>query len=165
MDRTKPVTEWESGLPETPCGRGSMMKNTEFIRAWLPEIIDKHGIFGIADIGCGDQNWIHRCLPAGIDYDGYDVKPRRQDVTEFDASREVLPWKYDLVLCIYVLNHMRPDMAERALRLIKESGSKFLIMSFSCSDQYSLAPAGKLMESVEHKNTGRHKWRYGLWRL
>ena len=164
MDQSKPVTDWESGLPETPCGKGSMLENTEEIRAWLPDVIDRYDIFSIADIGCGDQNWIHHCLPDGIEYNGYDTKPRRQDVVQFDASREVLPWKYDLVLCIYVLNHMRPDMAERAIRLIKESGSKYVLMSYSDADQYAIN--GMIyMESREHKNTGRHIWKYGIWEL
>ena len=165
MDTAKPVTEWESGLPETPCGRGSKFENTTEIRAWLPDVIDEHDIFSIADIGCGDQNWVHHCLPDGIEYDGFDLVPRRNDVWTFDASRAVLPMRYDLVLAIYVLNHMRPDMAERALRLIHESRSTFLLMSYSDGDQYSLAGAGELVESVPHKNTGRHKWRYGLWKL
>jgi hypothetical protein len=174
MDRAKPVakrkkkriTDWESGLPETPCGNGSRVSNTEEIRAWLPEVIDEYdNIFSIADIGCGDQNWIHRCLPDGIEYDGYDVKPLRQDVTTFDVTREVLPWKYDLVLCIYVLNHMPSDMAERAIRLIKESGAKYLLMSYSNGDQYSLAGAGELVTHIKHKRTKRHRWYYGLWKL
>ena len=165
MDTAKPVTEWGSGLPETPCGKGSRIENTEVIRAWLPEMIDKYDIFSIADIGCGDQNWIHHCLPDGIDYSGYDLIPRRSDVATFDVTREVLPFSCELVMCIYVLNHLRPDMAERALRLIGESRPLYLLMSYSCSDSYSLAGAGELVESIHHKDTGRHRWRYGLWKL
>lgn len=158
-------TEWESGKPETPCGQGSMFKNTEVIRAWLPDMIDKYDIFSIADIGCGDQNWIHRCLPDGIDYQGFDLVPRRQDVMPFDVTREVLPRRIELVLCIYVLNHLQPHMAERALRMIKESRPSYLLMSYSDSDQYSLNGIGELVDSIRHKDTGRHIWRYGIWKL
>jgi hypothetical protein len=164
MDKEKPVTDWESGLPETPCGRGSMLENTEEIRAWLPDVIERYDVKSIADIGCGDQNWIHHCLPDGIEYDGYDLKPRRQDVTTFDVSSEVLPWKYDLVLCIYVLNHLKPDMAERAIRMLKESGAKYILMSYSDGDQYAIHGMN-YMESKLHKDTGRHVWKYGIWEL
>ena len=165
MDRTKQVTEWESGLPETPCGNGSRFENTEEIRRFIPHVVASRGIKSIADVGCGDQNWIHRCLPDGIEYDGFDIMPRRQDTRHLDVTRTVLPMGYDLVLCIYVLNHMYPDHAELALRLIKESGSKYLLMSYSDADQYSLDGAGELVDSCFHKKTPRHIWRYGLWKM
>ena len=169
MGRTKSVTEWESGLPETPCGRGSKFENTEVIRKFIPHVIESRGIKSVADVGCGDQNWIHDCLPApgscGINYAGYDIMPRRNDVVTFDVTREVLPCRFDLVLCVYVLNHVYPDQAERALRLIKESRSTFLLMSYSDADQYSLDGAGELVDSCFHKKTARHTWRYGLWKI
>lgn len=165
MDRTKQVTEWESGLPETPCGNGSRFNNTEEIRRFIPHVIESCGIRTVADVGCGDQNWIHACLPDDVVYKGFDLMPRRQDVLPFDVTREVLPTGYDLVLCIYVLNHLHPDRAERALRLIAESGSGYLMMSYSNADEYSLDGAGELVDSCFHKNTPRHAWRYGLWKL
>lgn len=168
MDTKKPVTDWKSGLPETPCGKGSKLENTFEIRALLPRIIERGGIRTVADIGCGDQNWIHHCLPDGIDYTGFDIKPRFVDVKPLDVTREVLPVGYDLVLCIYVLNHLKPDMAERALRLIKESGSKYLLMSYSSHDEYAL-PDCELLEKYYHKTRERDGgdvvWHYGLWRL
>lgn len=185
MDRKEPVTDskrgnlrrlqrrmqqqnpgsWVSGFPETPCGKGSMYENTEEIREFISHVIETYAIKSIADIGCGDQNWIHRCLTPDVHYVGYDIIPRRQDTTALDVSREVLPHSADLVLAIYVLNHMYPDAAERSLRLIRESKSEYLLMSFSDGDQYSLAGAGELVEQVDHKNTGRHEWFYGLWKI
>jgi hypothetical protein len=169
MDRTKPVTDWKSGLPETPCGKGSRIKNTEEIRGYLPEVIERYGINTVADVGCGDQNWIHRCLPERVEYTGFDIRPRFPDVKPLNAASQVLPEPFDLVLCIYVLNHMNPDMAERALRLFKMSGSQYLLMSYSSADEYALLDC-ELVESIHHKERRRdgHKtveWRYGLWRL
>lgn len=164
MDTAKPVTEWESGLPETPCGKGSMFENTEEIREWLPDVIERYKVKSIADIGCGDQNWIHDCLPDGIEYSGFDLRPRREDTTTFDVAREVLPYPVDMVLCIYVLNHLKPDMAERAIRLMKESGAKYVLMTYSDGDQYAINGMN-YMESKFHKDTGRHIWKYGIWEL
>jgi len=164
MDRTQPVTAWESGLPETPCGKGSKLENTRVIRAWLPDVIERYNVQSIADIGCGDQNWIHECLPKGIEYSGFDLVPRRSDVQTFDLTREVIPYPVDMILCIYVLNHLKPDMAERAIRLMKESGAKYVLMSYSDGDHYAIN--GMIyMESKFHKDTGRHIWKYGIWEL
>lgn len=163
MDRAKQVTEWRSGLPETPCGAGSKFERTEIVRKFIPEVIEQFNVRSIADVGCGDQNWIHHCLPEHVVYTGYDVMPRQQDVQPFDVSREVLPWKFDLVLCIYVLNHMYPDQAERALRLIKESGAKYLLMSYCDGDQYAI-PGEPILTQFNH-DSGRHVWHYGVWEL
>lgn len=146
-----------------------MLAETEVIRRFIPHVIESRGIRNVADVGCGDQNWIFDAIPdaesRGIIYSGFDVLPRHTSVIPFDVTREVLPWKFDLVLCIYVLNHIYPDQAERALRLIKESGSKYLLMSYSDADEYSLAGAGELVDSCHHKRTARHLWRYGLWQI
>ena len=164
MDKQKPVTDWKSGLPETPCGKGSMFENTEEIREWLPEMIEKYNIQSLADIGCGDENWIHACLPEGVAYQGYDIMPRRVDVKTFDVTREVLPAGYDMALCIYVLNHVYPDMAERALNLLQMSGVKYLLASYSDADEYGLV--GELIENTYHKTRPENalrptvNWRY-----
>lgn len=157
---------WKSGFPETPCGNGSTFENTEIIREFIPHVIETYAIKSIADIGCGDQNWIHYSLEGiKVDYVGYDITPRRNDVKTFDISREVLPYPVDLVIAVYVLNHMYPDQSERSLRMIKESKSEYLLMSFSDGDEYSLDGAGELVEQIEHKVTKRHEWFYGLWKI
>jgi hypothetical protein len=155
------VTEWESGKPETPCGRGSKFEETEIIRAWLPEIVDAYEIESINDVGCGDQNWIHEIeWPHEIKYSGFDVQPRAADVVPLDITMEVLP-KADLVLCVYVLNHLRPKAMQRALGLMQESGSRYLLSSYNTVDKINL----EMLGSIAHKETPRHTWRYGLWKL
>lgn len=164
----KAKTRWHSGLPETVCGRGSTMEQTCIIREFISEVVHEYNIGSVADVGCGDQNWIHHCLPKGIEYTGYDVKPRFVDVKPFDITREILPEPAELVLCIYVLNHLYPDAAEEALKLLKMSRSKYLIMSYSSHDEYALFDC-KLIKSIHHKTKkrahGEVEWRYGLWEL
>lgn len=155
--------EWQSGKPETPCGRGSKFEETEIVREFITYMLEQTDVKTIADVGCGDQNWIHECLPDSIEYRGFDMMPRRYDVTCFDCTTQVLPEAFDMVLMIYVLNHVPPDFAERALRLVKESGSKYLLMSYSDGDQYAIPE--DMIASVHHKTTDRHSWRYGFWRI
>jgi hypothetical protein len=155
------VTEWESGKPETPCGKGSRLAETELIREWLPDIAERFEIKSISDVGCGDQNWIHKVdWTQDVEYTGFDVYPRYSDVIPFDITMEVLP-KTDAVLCIYVLNHLRPKAMARALRLMVESGSRYLITSYNTFDRIPF----RILETIPHKDTGRHSWSYGVFEL
>lgn len=127
QDRAKYRTGWTGGGEETPCGSGSMMKNTEAQRAWLPEIVQKYGIESIADIGAGDRNWI-RHVDWDVKYTAYDLVPRSAEVKEFDLVREIPP-KVDALLCLWVLNHFPYEDCLAALMNINASGAKYLIMT------------------------------------
>ena len=162
MNNDEFVTEWPSGEPETPCGKGSMLAETKIIRRILPEYVEAWGIKTINDIGCGDQNWINEIKwPWEVEIKSFDIRPRYSDVTPFDVTREVAP-KADLILCIYVLNHLKPRQKERAYRLLKESESEYLLTTFN---EYDKVPYPFMREREDHKETGRHKWAYGLWDL
>lgn len=155
------VTEWESGRPETECGKGSRVAETVIIRNWLPSIVEKYDIYSIADIGCGDQNWIHMVdWPYEIEYKGYDVKPRNEEVHRLDIVEQTPP-SADLMLCIYVLNHLSPKQMRRALFNLQASGAPYLLTSYCTFDKIPLT----LLEHIHHKDTGRHTWNYGLWAL
>jgi len=120
---------WGSGLPETPCGSGSMIKNTIKQQAWLPKIVEKYNIRSIADIGAGDMNWISKIeWPHEIDYKPFDLIPRHHLVSAFDVIAEIPP-KVDLVMCFWVLNHLDDKLAQKAMDNIKKSGSKYLMVT------------------------------------
>ena len=128
-DREKFKRGWEGGLPETPCGSGSRLRNTARQRAWIPAIVAAHRIRTIADIGAGDLNWMnHIKLPDGVEYRAYDLVPRRPDVQPFDLVAEVAP-KADLLLCLWVLNHLPFDQCRQAIENLKASGSTYLAMT------------------------------------
>lgn len=122
---------WRGGRPETECGAGSTMENTEQQRKWIPLIIAKYGIETIADIGCGDQKWIKTLKLPG--YQGYDLVPRKHGVIEFDLIREIPP-QVDLIICLWVLNHMDPDDSAKAMGNIKASDSRYLMTTYK--EQY-----------------------------
>lgn len=119
---------WTGGLPETECGSGSKVQNTELQRDWIPEIIEKYGIKTIADIGAGDLNWIKHMDLSGIDYAAYDLVPRHESVVEFNLVEQVAP-KVDLILCLWVLNHFPIESSRMAIHNLKASGSKYLMMT------------------------------------
>ena len=155
------TTEWDSGKPETPCGKGSRLEETEIIREYIPEVIEEYNIESIADVGCGDQNWIaHVEWPYEIKYQGYDIKPRHYDIKPLDICNELIP-EADLVMTIYVLNHLKPKQMQRALRLLEESDCHYLLTSYCTYDKIPFP----CLESIPHKKTTRHEWRYGVFDL
>lgn len=119
---------WTGGLPETPCGSGSMLKNTAAQRKWIPEVIKKYGIKSIADIGAGDLNWIKQTDLGDVEYTAYDLVPRDPSVKPFDLIKEVPP-KVDLIMCLWVLNHFPYKHCQQAIENLKASGAKYLMMT------------------------------------
>lgn len=171
IDPNDGQTEWKSGKPETPCGKGSMFANTGQVRSILNEIVNQYQIGTIADVGCGDQNWVHDSLPDSVEYTGFDIRPRYVDVVPFDVTIQILPEAFDLILCICLINHLKNPWRPRAYRTLKLSGSRLLLCSY-LKDQ---APPFELMQQWTHESTDAeqerkkrkagHIWKYGLWRM
>ncbi len=127
-DTDKYISGWKSGLPETPCGFGSMLKNTTAQRAWITKVVQKYDIKTIADIGCGDCNWIKETDLKGAVYRGYDLVQRTQAVEKLDIVCEKAP-KADLLMCFWVINHMNKQEQYKALENLFTSGSKYLMIT------------------------------------
>ena len=119
---------WMGGQPETKCGYGSKVGVTEFQREWIPAQVKKYGITSIADIGAGDLKWA--ALTAfGCEYTPYDLIPRAQGVIKFDLLTDKLP-EVDCLMVLWLLNHFSPDDQQKAIDILKASGSRYLIMTW-----------------------------------
>lgn len=94
---------------------------------WIPQMVEKHGIKTVADIGAGDLNWIQR-MEWDVEYSAFDLVPRHLNVQQFDLLQEVPP-KVDMILCLWVLNHLPFDHCRVAINNLKASGSKYLMMT------------------------------------
>jgi hypothetical protein len=150
-----------------------MFANSGQIRGILNEVVNQYQIGTIADVGCGDQNWVHDSLPDSVEYQGFDVKPRYVDTIPFDVAREVLPGGYDLILCICVINHLSDEMAARAWRLLRESGNRMILCSYMKG--HGPGPGYELLRQWTHESTDERQaekkrqlgrvWKYGLWRM
>ena len=127
-EKDKYIKGWTGGLPETECGYGSKLKSTEKQREWIPTILEKYNIKSIADIGAGDLNWIKHIDLGDIEYQAYDLVPRHPEVRSFDIVQKKAP-KVDLIICFWVLNHMPINQCKQAIKNIKKSGAKYLMMT------------------------------------
>jgi hypothetical protein len=109
---------------ESQCGTGSNMSATTAARNWLSIIAKAYDIETVADIGAGDLNWIG-AVDWNVQYQGYDVYPRHENVQYFDGTKDVPP-KCDLILCRQVMIHLPKDRAYAMLDNFRLSGSTYL---------------------------------------
>jgi len=128
VSREKFSRGWVGGLPETPCGHGSMLGVTTAQRSWIPRLIDAYEIRSIVDVGAGDLNWISITDLRGASYIPLDLVPRKPEVKAFDLVLEVPP-KADLLLCLWVLNHLPFEECRKAISNLRASGSRYLLMT------------------------------------
>jgi 2-polyprenyl-3-methyl-5-hydroxy-6-metoxy-1,4-benzoquinol methylase len=141
------------------------------IRELIPEFIAQYRIKTIADVGCGDQNWIKKTDLRGAEYTGYDYEVLtghlyRQVPIQFDAVTEVLPRAYDMVMCIYVLNHLYGEGdIKKAVHNFQKSGSKWLLATFNDVDDFPLVPAEKIFHKEKESGMVKRNWYYGWFPL
>lgn len=160
---------WLSGGRETPCGKGAKISETSLIRRVLPELVSLYNIDLIADVGCGDQNWMKKVeWFSDVIVQGFDQHPRSPEVTSFDCVKEIIPAGFDMIQCIYVLNHLyKPGHIEQAIENFKASRTPWLFVTFNDID--GLPGLGDPVKVIHHKikkgAEETRKWSYGLWKL
>ena len=132
------------GSAETVSGPGSCRDNPMVEKALvgLTDVIEQFGIKSIADIPCGDFNFIGDVIgkhPA-IKYTGYDIV---EDLVRLNSERNPgfefcvfdivsdIPPQTDLVFCKELLIHLGNDDINKALSNIRNSGSKYFMASNS----------------------------------
>lgn len=126
------------GKSTSVSGPGSTLESTIEIRKVLPKLIDKYNINSIADVPCGDLNWMKEVDLKNVNYSGFDIVPNiveknRMTFSEmqfqvFDAVEEILP-ETDLIICRDLLIHLTNEQSRKVLANFKKSGSKFLLCS------------------------------------
>ena len=153
---------WTGGLPETPCGHGSKISQTKVQRQWIPRMVEKYAIRTIADIGAGDLRWIEKVKwPHPVYYHPFDLVPRRKEVTEFDLIHEIPP-ESDLVMCLWLLNHLPEESAKAALQNLLFSGCKYLIYTW-WDEMPGFLDLGAMESTLIRTNyRGPHKISYEL---
>jgi hypothetical protein len=161
---TRP-TKWDSGWPETICGKGSKISETKIIREWLPQVIRDWDIHTIADVGCGDRNWIKEVDwgKSPIYYQGFDIANHGPS---FDCTKDILPIPFDLVLCIYVLNHLYgSNDLKNSIENFQKSGSKYLLATFNDVEGFPLSCEDFIYHKEKKSGLVTRNWYYGIFKL
>lgn len=122
------------GAPKS--GPGSSIEFTKNIVRELPVLFRDFNIYTVLDIPCGDFTWFSQVDRSNIDYVGADIVPDIiQDnlrayptipFVEMDLINSMLP-AFDLILCRDCLFHFQEKNIFRALKNIKNSGSRYLL--------------------------------------
>jgi len=117
---------WRAGLSEgTPCGQSSMLRYTDNIRAWLPDVCKRYGFKRVCDAGAGDLHWIKLVRWGSVEYKPFDVHILHPNVEAIDITKDLLP-ECDAVLCRMVLNHLDTGRVLKAVRNFQKV-SRYLI--------------------------------------
>ena len=95
-------------------------------------------------MGAGDLNWVKEIDLTGVNYFPYDIIPRHQSVKELDITKEK-PMKADLLMCLWVLNHMSDEDQQKALINIIKSRSIYILMTLRVGQ---LLPGLNIVESL-----------------
>ena len=137
------------GIPETFCGIGSYLENTKEATKFITDIIKQKQIKTIADVGCGDLNWLQfiNLKELGVKYYvGYDFDQEMLEIAKMraglisndksifyfkqvDIRQKIRMSRYDLIICRDLFIHLEDDEILNALKLFTNSGSRWLIAS------------------------------------
>ncbi len=143
------------GSPETKSGLGSTLSQTAAIRKSLPETLRTYHIRTLADVCCGDFNWIPEIAGLLDIYMGFDiVEPLISELAEkhqahknwffrpFDAVLDQIP-KCDAVLVRDGFTHFTAADCQRAIRLLCTSKTEYLIATSHPGGQFSEISTGQ----------------------
>lgn len=129
----------QENKPESISGPGSTERATRATREWLRRIITCESIRTIADIPCGDHNWLrHVDLTPETEYTGYDIVDSVLDKARENAPKRRfrrlnaitdIPARYDLIICRDLLVHLTLQNGQNVLENFKKSGSLYLAVT------------------------------------
>ncbi|MGH7577179.1 MAG: class I SAM-dependent methyltransferase, partial [Longimicrobiales bacterium] len=175
---------------ESASGGGSTVAFTESIRTELECWLTRERIASLADIPCGDFNWMRKVrLPDGCRYIGMDIvldlvernRARYQDAThrfeEGDLIAGELP-NAEAYFCRDVFIHFPNDAIDCSIATIRRTGARFLVVTtfphirrkvdtqFPSSRLHNMAfhlgEPVELLKDFGHSRTDKFM---GVWRL
>jgi hypothetical protein len=128
---------WSS--EESRSGSGSTLAETATLRNALPRLLGELGAATLLDIPCGDFGWLST-TELGVEYTGADIVASLVEANQrrygsagrafvcLDLTSDKLPVA-DVVLCRDCLVHLSYANIDRALKNIRASGAKWLLMT------------------------------------
>lgn len=128
--------------PLIKSGPGSSIAATISIRKTILKIVQDYQINTIFDCPCGDWTWMQILRPemSNIQYTGGDIVEKliennkkmfqypNTEFINFDITKDKIEY-YDLIICRDLLFHLTFAQALAALQNIKNSNSKYLLIT------------------------------------
>lgn len=124
---------------ESKSGPGSSLIQAKELFDHLPLFFKKYGVKSMLDAPCGDFYWMQKINLDGINYTGGDIVPEiiknnyehttnSIQFKRIDILNDRLP-KVDLILCRDLFVHLTNEQIFKALKNIRASGSKYLLLT------------------------------------
>jgi hypothetical protein len=125
---------------ESRSGGGSLISTTKTIREKLPVLWEQYGIKTFLDVPCGDYNWMKEVDKKDVTYIGGDIvgemieqnnrkySDEKVSFRVIDITKDDLP-EVDMIFCKDCLQHLSFDNVFKALNNIKNSKSKYLLVT------------------------------------
>lgn len=126
------------GDSESRSGSGSNYNQTEHIREHIVLLIKKYNIQAVFDAPCGDFNWFKHIVHCVPKYIGADIVPNliennkrmyNNTFLTFDITSDEIPNGIEMIFCRDCFVHFSLDYIIKALRNIKKSNAKYLLMT------------------------------------
>ncbi|GLK49350.1 hypothetical protein GCM10017620_23230 [Brevundimonas intermedia] len=106
----------------------------------LPQMVERYGIQSIADVPCGDFNWMPQFLKnhPDIEYTGYDIvdgliaeNQKRYPEVSFRALdiTTQIPARADLIFSKDMVNHLVESDVWKAIANMIRSGATYLLIT------------------------------------
>lgn len=141
MQQEKFEAGWEAG--PGACGAGSeeryCLPDSNSIVELIESIKERDSSIPrkpiVNEAGCGDMFWLrynYGYFKSAVDYMGYDITDRASDWYSVFPFREMditndLTRKCNIVICRLVFIHLPSESIQRALKLFRRAGAKYLI--------------------------------------
>jgi len=119
-------------------GPGNVYRNSAQLVELLPEILTDLYIKTFFDVGCGDFLWLSKVIMKGVDYTGVDIVAEmiednrtKYPSHSFDTMNIIdeVPPMVDMIFMRSVLIHTSLDDCKKIIANVKQSGSKYLMVS------------------------------------
>jgi len=141
MDNRRFWNDRYQRLPELGSGPGSRAYAAWIKQRLIREVVAKHRIRSILDIGCGDLCWLQKDVIEGVAYCGCDIsevivernRARFPQLTflHHDVAGTPLPQTAELIVCFDVLIHqIELEAFQRALRHVLATVSHMGLISY-----------------------------------
>ena len=125
---------WSSGLPETPCGKGSLPLYARSVGVAIPPLIRSLNIKTVNNVGAGDLAWmdafnVEYHSGPGVWFRNYDIIRWVPSVTLLDITEERPP-NCDLAICRDVMIHLTDREVSCAIRNLFKSSRWVLATTY-----------------------------------
>ncbi len=130
---------YDATRPSSPAQPDAVGPADRHLQGGLVRVIDELDVVSILDVGCGSGYSLAALARSANSYEltGADVSEQAlratgrrvpaADLHMLDVQRETIPWRFDLVMAVHVIEHLYDDLG--AMRNMAAMSNKYVLLS------------------------------------